>query len=179
MTSELFTAHLQRLFADACAEPSATLLVDLPRGRALRALASGDCEASRCFIVTENPCADYWEDLWAYRPRLLAAAVTAEELAMLVRRACIGGPLRFTPEARVRLTPAERALLRGLSRGASNKRLATSLGVSEHTVQNRLSRILEKLGANNRTQAALYYLGYWTGTGEGPPAEPAPIPARR
>lgn len=173
MISDLFTAHLHRLFADSCAEPSATLLVDLPRGRALGALASGDCEPGRCFVVTENPCADYWEDLWAYRPRLLAADVTADELAMLVRRACAGGPVRFTPEARVRLTPAERALLRGLSHGASNKRLAASLGVSEHTVQNRLSRILEKLGADNRTQAALYYLGYWSSQGGGPLAATA------
>jgi DNA-binding CsgD family transcriptional regulator len=179
VTSQLFTEHLQRLFADSCAEPSATLLIDLPRGCALGALASGDCEPDRCFVVTENPCADYWEDLWSYRPRLLAADVTADELGMLVRRACAGGPVRFTPGARARLTPAERALLRGLSRGASNKRLAALLGVSEHTVQNRLSRILEKLGADNRTQAALYYLGYWSGTGEGPLAAPSLRPAQR
>jgi two-component system, NarL family, response regulator len=60
---------------------------------------------------------------------------------------------------------AERAPQSGLSRrevevlrlaagGHSNKRIASSLGLSEATVRTHISNILAKLGANDRTQAA-------------------------
>jgi DNA-binding NarL/FixJ family response regulator len=42
-----------------------------------------------------------------------------------------------------------------LADGASNRQIARSLGVSLKTVQNHVSRILGKLQAADRTQAAL------------------------
>jgi DNA-binding NarL/FixJ family response regulator len=42
-----------------------------------------------------------------------------------------------------------------LADGASNKQIARSLGLSLKTVQNHVSRILDKLQAADRTQAAL------------------------
>lgn len=39
--------------------------------------------------------------------------------------------------------------------GASNRQIARALGVSLKTVQNHVSRILDKLQAGDRTQAAL------------------------
>ncbi|HET8984976.1 MAG TPA: response regulator transcription factor [Trueperaceae bacterium] len=56
------------------------------------------------------------------------------------------------------LTDREEDILRHLAQGASNQVIATSLGVSEKTVRNRLSEIFSKLRLNNRTQAALYAL---------------------
>jgi DNA-binding NarL/FixJ family response regulator len=42
-----------------------------------------------------------------------------------------------------------------LADGASNRQIARSLGVSLKTMQNHVSRILDKLQAADRTQAAL------------------------
>lgn len=53
------------------------------------------------------------------------------------------------------LTPREREVLAMLADGASNKQIARTLGLSLKTVQNHVSRILDKLQATDRTQAAL------------------------
>lgn len=53
------------------------------------------------------------------------------------------------------LTAREREVLALLADGASNKQIARTLGVSLKTVQNHVSRILDKLQATDRTQAAL------------------------
>jgi DNA-binding NarL/FixJ family response regulator len=53
------------------------------------------------------------------------------------------------------LTAREREVLDLLAEGASNRQIARSLGVSLKTVQNHVSRILDKLHAADRTQAAL------------------------
>ncbi len=42
-----------------------------------------------------------------------------------------------------------------LSQGKSNRQIASSLGVSEHTVRVHMSAILKTLGLKNRTQAAI------------------------
>ena len=53
------------------------------------------------------------------------------------------------------LTVREREVLDLLAGGASNRQIARSLGLSLKTVQNHVSRILDKLQATDRTQAAL------------------------
>ena len=49
----------------------------------------------------------------------------------------------------------EREVLDLLAEGASNQQIARSLAISLKTVQNHVSRILDKLQAADRTQAAL------------------------
>jgi len=53
------------------------------------------------------------------------------------------------------LTAREREVLEHLAKGASNRQIARELGVSLKTVQNHVSRILDKLQAADRTQAVL------------------------
>jgi DNA-binding NarL/FixJ family response regulator len=53
------------------------------------------------------------------------------------------------------LTVREREVLDALADGASNREIARSLGISLKTVQNHVSRILDKLQAADRTQAVL------------------------
>jgi DNA-binding NarL/FixJ family response regulator len=53
------------------------------------------------------------------------------------------------------LTTREHQVLDLLAEGASNRQIARSLGLSLKTVQNHVSRILDKLQAADRTQAAL------------------------
>jgi DNA-binding NarL/FixJ family response regulator len=57
------------------------------------------------------------------------------------------------------LTAREREVLSLLADGESNRQIARALGVSLKTVQNHVSRILDKLQAADRTQAALRVRG--------------------
>jgi DNA-binding NarL/FixJ family response regulator len=53
------------------------------------------------------------------------------------------------------LTPAEVAVLRLIAAGNANKQIGDQLGVTEDTVKGRVKSILAKLGANDRTHAAI------------------------
>jgi DNA-binding NarL/FixJ family response regulator len=53
------------------------------------------------------------------------------------------------------LTPAEVAVLRLIAAGNANKQIADQLSVSEETIKGRVKNILSKLGANDRTHAAM------------------------
>jgi len=53
------------------------------------------------------------------------------------------------------LTPAEIAVLRLIAAGNANKEIADQLSITEETVKSRVKCILSKLGANDRTQAAM------------------------
>ncbi|MEV8014429.1 LuxR C-terminal-related transcriptional regulator, partial [Streptomyces sp. NPDC086122] len=56
----------------------------------------------------------------------------------------------------VNLTTREMGVLRLLADGLSNRLIARRLDISEKTVKNHLSGIYPKIGATDRTQAALY-----------------------
>jgi DNA-binding NarL/FixJ family response regulator len=60
-----------------------------------------------------------------------------------------------TPSPFIGLTPRERDVLALLARGESNKRIAAALNLSIGTVKGYVSAIFEKLGVEDRTQAAL------------------------
>jgi DNA-binding NarL/FixJ family response regulator len=54
-----------------------------------------------------------------------------------------------------RLTPQQVRVLMMLSEGLANKQIAYALDVSEATVKAHVSAVLQKLGADNRTQAVI------------------------
>jgi DNA-binding NarL/FixJ family response regulator len=54
------------------------------------------------------------------------------------------------------LTTREREVLVCIARGLSNKSIATEMGLTEGTVKGYVSAIFDKLGVEDRTQAALY-----------------------
>ncbi|HHX77826.1 MAG TPA: response regulator transcription factor [Firmicutes bacterium] len=54
------------------------------------------------------------------------------------------------------LTARERDVLAALAQGKSNKAIADSLFISEHTVKKHIGQILTKLELRDRTQAALF-----------------------
>jgi DNA-binding NarL/FixJ family response regulator len=53
------------------------------------------------------------------------------------------------------LTPAEIGVLRLIAEGNANKQIADRLSITEETVKGRVKNILSKLGANDRTHAAM------------------------
>jgi DNA-binding NarL/FixJ family response regulator len=61
---------------------------------------------------------------------------------------------RPEPRPGTDLTPREREVLHHLIRGLSNKQIAAELGLRHGTIRIHVSKILAKLGAENRTEAA-------------------------
>ena len=96
----------------------------------------------------------------------------SEEIAAAIRTVSTGGAvfgagvaaqvLTWTTPARQgrsepdELTERERDVLALIADGTSNPQIARALGLSTKTVQNYVSRILDKLQLADRTQAALY-----------------------
>ena len=115
---------------------------------ALRAGASGfllkDVTAERLFDAVRVVAAG---------DALLAPAITRRlisEFARLQPQPAI--PSRETLAA---LTPRERQVLRLVAAGLSNQEIAAQLVVTEETVKTHVSRILNKLGLRDRTQAVV------------------------
>lgn len=78
------------------------------------------------------------------------AAFTPEQLEMLLPSAIADELEDSVNEA---LTPRESEVLELLAQGLSNKAIATTLHVSEHTVKFHVSSIIAKLGVAGRTEA--------------------------
>ena len=69
------------------------------------------------------------------------------------------------------LTPREREIVQLLAEGHDNRAIAARLHLSEKTVGNRMSEIFQKLGASNRTQAAMIAIQRGLAVVPQPPAE--------
>ncbi|SLN38293.1 Transcriptional regulatory protein LiaR [Roseovarius gaetbuli] len=57
------------------------------------------------------------------------------------------------------LTDRELQVLRSVAEGKQNKIIADELKLSQHTVKLHLHHVIAKLGVNNRTEAAVWFLG--------------------
>ncbi|WP_030455830.1 response regulator [Herbidospora cretacea] len=110
--------------------------------RALRAGATG-------YLLKDLPARDL-----AAAVRLAHAGVAQLDPAVTARLVAPGGAR--APEAQVPLTARELDVLRLVAAGASNREIADRLHLSEGTVKNHLSRILQRLGLRDRVQAAVY-----------------------
>jgi DNA-binding NarL/FixJ family response regulator len=67
------------------------------------------------------------------------------------------------PSSLTELTPREKEVLRLIATGASNREIAQKLYISEGTVKNHVTNILNRLSLRDRTQAAIWantYLSY-------------------
>ncbi|WP_345558748.1 response regulator transcription factor [Nonomuraea rosea] len=114
---------------------------------ALRAGASGfllkDVTAERLFDAVR---------VIAAGEALLAPAVTRRLISEFTRM----GPRSGAPaKALAALTPRETQVLRLVAEGLSNPEVAARLTVTEETVKTHVSRVLNKLGLRDRTQAVV------------------------
>lgn len=83
-------------------------------------------------------------------------------------------------ETSPRLSPREREVLEGIVHGKSNRQIAQDLVITEKTVKNHVTNLLEKLQVQDRTQAAVYALaqGLVAPPDLGPRSQTEPLAAR-
>jgi DNA-binding CsgD family transcriptional regulator/tetratricopeptide (TPR) repeat protein len=90
----------------------------------------------------------------------LGAQPLLREIGLLARRAGITlagtnpEPAPVDPAGQLKLTPRETEVLRLVADGLTNRKIATRLFITEKTASVHVSRILAKLGAANRGEAA-------------------------
>ena len=141
--------------------------------RRLRARHSG---ARVIILTTFDDEAYVFEGLRAGAQGYLLKDLSGNELAAAIRTVMAGGALiepsvarkvfaefaRLAPAARPLdaglaepLTEREREVLRGVAEGLSNREIGQKLFLTEGTVKNYVTSVLQKIGARDRTQAAL------------------------
>lgn len=145
------------ILAEAC---SFTIVIDKPPGFALKVLLQ--CPREGKVVVTDNPCPEYWEDLWDLKPQaLLAGGHSIKELIDALERAAKGERFRRVPHSESELTPRERDILRLCAMSYTNRQIAEQLSLKDPTIKNNLNSIFSKLGLEHRGQVILYYWGMW------------------
>ena len=133
-------------------------------------------EAKVIILTTFDDDEYVFEGLRAGALGYLLKDVSGGELAEAIRKVAAGGALvepsvarkvlaefaRLAPPARAAdaglpepLSARERDILGLLSQGLSNREIASRLNLAEGTIKNYVTTILQKLGVEDRTQAAL------------------------
>ena len=133
-------------------------------------------EARVIILTTFNDDEYVFEALRVGALGYLLKDLSGQELANAVRTVAGGGALidpsvarkvvaefaRLTPPARPMndglpepLTERELDVLRCLAQGLSNREIGNKLSLTEGTVKNYVTNVLQKIGARDRTQAAL------------------------
>lgn len=91
---------------------------------------------------------------------VLPPDVTAQVIKEMKRSQSLTVPLEANPLSSPKelqdLTEREHGVLRQLGYGLSNKEIAEALFITEGTVKNHVSNIINKLGLRDRTQAAIF-----------------------
>lgn len=163
------------------AQPADVVLMDIRMPRldgveATRRLLAKWPGARVVILTTFDDDQSVFEGLRAGALGYLLKDVSGNELAEAIRKVAAGGALIEPSVARKvlaefsRLTPAQPAasgrlpeplseremeVLRLLAQGVNNRQIAAQLFLAEGTVKNYISSILDKLGVEDRTQAAL------------------------
>jgi DNA-binding NarL/FixJ family response regulator len=143
---------------------------------ATRRLCRSWPETRVIILTTFDDDANVFEGLRAGAVGYLLKDLSGQELANAVRTVYNGGALieptvakrvmaefaRLHPPARTieeglpePLSERELAVLKLVSAGLSNREIGSKLGLSEGTVKNYVTRVLQKIGVRDRTQAAL------------------------
>jgi len=84
---------------------------------------------------------------------VLDPAVTQSVIGRVKGLDAASGPGRFDS-----LSPQERRILGLVAKGQTNKEIANVMGLSDKTVKNYLSKVLEKLQLSRRSEAAAFFV---------------------
>jgi DNA-binding NarL/FixJ family response regulator len=158
-------------------KPDVALMdIRMPGGsgiEATRRLANASPDTRVVMITASHDESDFLESVRAGARGFVAKDASIEEIAAAVRAAADGGSVlstgvtadlldrirRASPEPgseQARLSAREAEVLRLITEGRSNGEIAAALEISEQTVKTYVSALLEKLGVENRIQAAVY-----------------------
>ncbi|MCD0443320.1 response regulator transcription factor [Glycomyces sp. A-F 0318] len=98
-------------------------------------------------------------------PDALASAIrTVHAGQMLLAPVAMRGLMNgSTAPAAPSLTPRENQVLGLIAKGQTNRQIARALGVSEKTVKTHVTNLLRRIGAADRTQAALWAVRHGIG----------------
>ena len=142
---------------------------------ATRRLLVGDGDRPRVIVLTTCDLDEYvYAALRAGASGFLLKDAPEEQLITAIRVVADGGSI-YAPAATRRvieafardvaaddasrsvaqLTARELDVLRGIAAGRSNREIARTLGLSEHTAKTHVAHILGKLGLRDRVQAAV------------------------
>jgi DNA-binding NarL/FixJ family response regulator len=130
---------------------------------AVSAIRREDASARILMLTVSEAEESVWRSIEAGASGYMLKSAPREEIVRAVRTVGSGGEF-LTPaiaailKARRRrptLTPREKDVLHCLVRGLANKEIADQLGLAEPTVKMHLVSLFEKLGARDRTQAAM------------------------
>jgi len=70
----------------------------------------------------------------------------------------VQGAALLNPRTQMHLSPREKAIITGVTRGMRNKEIAYEMGTSEQVIKNYLRKIYDKLGVDDRVELALFCL---------------------
>lgn len=138
-------------------------LPDISGFEAIKELRSADPAARIIVLSNYEGSEDVFRAMAAGATAYLTKDAGGEELIMAIRAARRGERYLPKPLARLlsermaaeKLTPRELEVLELLAEGLSNKEIGGRLGIAEKTVRIHVSRVLDKLGVADRTQAVI------------------------
>jgi DNA-binding NarL/FixJ family response regulator len=118
--------------------------------RALRAGAAG-------FVLKDTPPAEIVRAIETVHAgdSMLSPAVTRRLIDLVAAEGEVGTPRADADRLLAALSPRELEVARAVGRGLSNADISAELHLSVATVKAHVSRLLEKLGVENRVQVAL------------------------
>ncbi|WP_279493166.1 response regulator transcription factor [Actinocrispum wychmicini] len=165
--SDMFVVGQAGTFVEALAQvpeqlPDVAVLdVGLPDGDGVQLCRDLQlrCPEVRCLMLTH--CVDNDTAHAAFAAGAVGVVpkhVPGSELTSAIRIVSAGGKLTqpdTPPDPLHQLTRREKAVLRLIGEGLTNRQIAQRLNLAEKTVKNYVSSVLGKLGLRRRTQAAV------------------------
>jgi DNA-binding NarL/FixJ family response regulator len=125
------------------------LLLESPLPSELRTIADGETPV---IVLSENARPEDVSDALAHGAHaLLAKNASLSDLLRAIRIALAEG----RPEPIAALTERQRQVLRLVAEGLDNAQIAERMEISQRTARAHVSSVLERLGVENRTQAAV------------------------
>lgn len=70
----------------------------------------------------------------------------------------VQGAALLNPRTQMHLSPKQKTIITGITRGMRNKEIAYEMGTSEQVIKNYLRKIYDKLGIEDRVELALFSL---------------------
>jgi DNA-binding NarL/FixJ family response regulator len=153
---------------------------------ATRHIVAGHPDTRVVILTVSDQDEDLFEAVRAGAQGYLLKDVDADDLVDAIYRAHAGEAMlspavaarlmagfreadrRVMPDIKSVLTERELEVLRHMAVGATNREIAEALVISEHTVKSHVRHILEKLGVENRAQAAALAVQQGLVEGAGP-----------